>query len=180
VGSGTQPGLPPGALAGALLVLAACGGASPAADFHVQGVAVRVQTDAPFAHRPDFPQRIESTIGAALRYWGASWDSLHGATVTFDGAAHVACDGSDRAIGCYDGDIRLSTQDAGATVRCVEQTALVHEVGHAAIGDRDHADPRWMDFAALERDLAGRPGYTVEGAADCVIFTSVWRHPPRR
>lgn len=171
---------PGAALVAVPLALAACGGAGPTSDFHVQGVAIRIQTDAPFAHHPDLPQRIESTIGAALRYWGGSWDSLRGATVTFDGAAHVTCDGSDGAIGCYDGDIRLSTQDAGRTVRCVEQTALVHEVGHAAIGDRDHADPRWMDFAALEGDLAGRQGYTAEGAGDCPIFPSVWRHPPRR
>jgi hypothetical protein len=165
---------------GAALALAGCGSSSPPADFQVDGVGVRIQTDAAFAHQGDFPKRVESTVGAALRYWGGSWETLRGATITFEGAAHVACPGSQAAVGCFDGDIRVSTLDAGTSVRCVEQTVLVHEVGHAVLGDQGHLDPRWMDFAALERELAGRPGYTAAGAADCAIFPSVWRHPPRR
>jgi hypothetical protein len=167
-------------LGATLLGLVACSarpGQEP--DFQVRGAGVVIRTDAAFAHRADFPARVESTIDDALRYWGGSWESLGGSTITFDGSAHVPCNGDASAIGCYDGDIRVSTLDAGVSLRCAEQTVLVHEVGHAVIGDADHLDPRWMDFSALAQDLAGRPGYTAEGEADCTIFPSVWRHPPR-
>jgi hypothetical protein len=162
----------------ALLAVAACGGPSP--DFQVRGAGVVVRSDAPFTRSPDFPARIESTLDAALRYWGGSWAELEGVIISFEGGLHVACDGHDAATGCFDGDIRVSTRDVAFTYSCVEQTALVHEVGHAAIGDPEHLDPRWMDFEALRDVLGGRAGYHEAGGAPCEIFVSVWRHPPAR
>lgn len=165
----------------AVLGLAACGTArDPTPDFFVRGVGVVVSSSAPFAQRPDLPQRIESTIDAALRYWEGSWLVLEGSTVTLEGDRHVACPGSADAIGCYDGNIRVSTRDVTFTYYCVEETALVHEVGHAVIGDPGHLDPRWMDFASLTQELAGRTGYGPDGEAPCQIWTSVWQHPPER
>ncbi len=61
--------------------------------------------------------------------------------------------------------------------RCVEETVLVHEIGHAVLGDPMHEDPRWMDLEPVAEALGGRVGYTADGVADCTIFVSVWRHP---
>ena len=161
--------------------LASCGVATtPQTDFHVRGVGVVVHSTAPFTLQADLPARIESTVGAALAYWGGSWRMLEGVTITLDSDRFVACAGSTGAVGCYDGDIRVSTQDAGASYACVEATVLVHEIGHAVIGDQSHVDPRWMDFAQVTEELAGRTGYSAEGEVPCQIWVSVWQHPPGR
>ncbi len=162
----------------AVLGLAACGRADLPPDFFVRGVGIVVSSGAPFAHRADLPTRIESTVDAALGYWGGSWQALAGSTITLDGDRYVHCAGNPGAIGCYDGDIRVSTQDAGFTYYCVEETALVHEVGHAVIGDPEHLDPRWMDFSAVSQELAGRTGYSGDGEVPCQLWASVWQHPP--
>ena len=165
----------------AVLGLAACGGqAERSPDFFVRGVGVVVSSGAPFASRADLPGRVESTVDAALTYWGGRWDALDGRTITLVGDRYVACAGASGAIGCYDGNIRVSTQDAGVSYDCVEQTVLVHEVGHAVIGDPGHLDPRWMDFSALTSVLDGRVGYSTEGEVPCQIWASVWQHPPDR
>jgi hypothetical protein len=161
---------------GALLA-AGCGRPAPAPDFTVRGVGVLVRSDAPFTAQPDLAQRIESTLAASLEYWGGSFEQVAGMTITLDGARSVECGGVSGAIGCYDGDIRVSTGDQGATFACVEQTALVHEVGHAVIGDGDHADPRWMDFEPVAAALDGRSGYDGETQTACRLAVSVWRHP---
>jgi hypothetical protein len=163
------------------LLSAACGqAASSPPDFTVRGIGVLVRSDAPFTTQPDLAYRIESTLGASLAYWGGSFEQVAGMTVTLDGARYVECGGVPGAIGCYDGDIRVSTGDLGSAHACVEQTALVHEVGHAVIGDREHADPRWMDFEAVAAALDGRSGYDGETLTDCRVALSVWRHPPHR
>jgi hypothetical protein len=159
----------------AVALLAACGGAR-APDFYVHGTAVVVDTAAPFAGQPDLPVRVESTIAAALAYWGGDWSALDGATLTLVGEQYVAC-GSPNAIGCNDGDIRVSTRDPGlGPWQCVEQTVLVHEIGHSVIGDPGHTDPRWMDFSAVQEALSGRTGYADGGQLPCALFPSVWRH----
>jgi hypothetical protein len=140
---------------------------------------VRLQTDAAFTRSVDFPARIESTLGAALVYWSGSWSDLAGATIVFDGRANVDCGNLGPSTGCFDGDIRISTLDAGETISCVEATVLVHEVGHAVIGDPGHADPRWMDFTPLVAALEGRAGYAATGPASCEPVANVWRHPAR-
>jgi hypothetical protein len=171
--------------AAALLFLASAGGCgdgddeSDGADFYVHGAGVEVETDAPFARSPDLPARIEGVLAAALAYWGGSWDDLAGRRITILDGPYVPCGGASAAIGCYDGDLRISASDPGAgTFGCVEQTALVHEVGHAVIGDAPHSDPRWMAFDSLAAALAGRLGTTGEGEGDCVLAVSVWRHGP--
>jgi hypothetical protein len=162
----------------AFLVLAACGGPLP--DFSVHGTGIIVNSTAPFTTRPDFPARVERTVEAALKYWGGSWAKLEGSTITFEGALHVRCGDAESANGCFDGDIRVSTRDPGFTFYCVEETALVHEVGHAVIGDPNHTDARWMDFAPVMLELDGQVGYAEAGEVQCRLFVSVWRHPPAR
>jgi len=176
-----QSSLHPTALPILLLaaVLAAC--AQPpreqAPDFEVQGLGVVVATDAPFAQRPDLPARVETTIQAALDYWGGSWEQLQGATLTLSGAPAVAC-GAGSGLGCWDGDIRITTRDPGAgNFACVEATVLVHEVAHAVVGDREHNDPRWMQMEALSAALSGRVGYGAAGEEPCLVVPGVWRHP---
>jgi hypothetical protein len=159
----------------AALLLAACGGQE--AGFFVHDTAIVVRSDAAFVQQPDFRARVEETVDAALLYWGGSWDDLAGVTVTFTGSRYVDCGSSSAAAGCYDGDIRVSTGDSGVTYGCVEATTLVHEVGHAVLGDPRHTDPRWLDFASVGRALAGRRGYG-SGDDPCSIHVSVWRHPP--
>lgn len=154
---------------------------SRGADFYVHETAVVTQTAAPFAQRTDFPARLESTVDAALQYWGGSWRDLAGVTITVEDGPYLSCGGSNHSLGCYDGNIRMVTQDPGVGVfSCVETTVLVHEVGHAVIGDRMHQDPRWMDFEDVAQALAGRVGYTADGEVDCELFVSVWRHLPAR
>ncbi len=158
------------------VVAASCDGRQ--ADFYVRDTAVVVNTSAAFASRPEFPARIESTVAVALAYWGGNWKDLRGTTITLSGEPYVSCRGNPRALGCYDGDIRITTADPSfGTFRCVEQTVLVHEIGHAVIGDPLHEDPRWMDLEPVADALSGRVGYTGDGEADCTIFVSVWRHP---
>ncbi len=160
----------------ASVLLGACGG--PRADFSVHGAGIVVRSDAAFTKQPDFPSRVETTLEAALAYWSGDWKDLQGTTISFEGAQNVECGGKPGAVGCYDGDIRISTRDYGFTFYCVEETTLVHEVGHAVIGDPGHTDPRWMDFGALASSLGGRMGYQDRGAVACDIFVSVWMHPP--
>lgn len=165
----------------AVLGLAACGTAGdPPPDFFVRGVGVVVASSAPFVHQADLPARIESTAGAALAYWGGDWSAVEGRTITLEGDRWVACAGATGAVGCFDGNFRVSTQDAGVTWSCIEQTVLVHEIGHAVIGDPQHLDPRWMDFSAVAQWLGGRTGYSADGEVPCQLWACVWQHPPDR
>lgn len=161
----------------AVAVLAACGGQAP--QFDVHGVLVSVRSDASFTTRQDFPSRVEKTVDAALQYWGGSWSNLQGASIVFDSGSHVGCAGHSDATGCYEnGELSVSTSDASFTYYCVEETVLVHEVGHAVIGNPDHTDPRWMDFTTVMDSLQGLTGYSGSAEVQCPIFVSVWRHPP--
>jgi hypothetical protein len=164
------------ALVVVLAALSTCGGGGP--DLRVRGVQVVLDTTAPFASQADFPGRLESMLQVALDYWHGSWRDLAGKTVTLVGDLYVDCAGMRTATGCYDGNIRASTRDvAVGTLSCVEQTVLVHEIGHAVIGDPLHQDPRWMEMDAIAEALAGRTGYAAGGEVPCPIVVGVWRHP---
>ena len=174
-----------GAFRAALVALAlgatACGTANAVAeqnDFAVRDVAVFVRSDEPFTRAADFPARVESTVEAALEYWGGNWDHVAGRSITFEGAQTVTCGTKSGAFGCFDGNIRLTTRDPAFPFSCVEQTVLVHEIGHAVIGDPNHLDPRWMDFETVAMRLDGRRGYAAHGESTCTLFVTVWRHPP--
>ena len=156
----------------------ACESSKP--DFDLHGVAVVLNTSARFAHSADFPARLESTIATALHFWNRSWDDLDGTTIVLEDSQYVSCRGvSSNALGCFDsGTIHITTRDPSlGTWHCIEETVLVHEIGHAVIGDANHDDARWMDFAPVLGALDGRAGYTEEGEASCPLYVSVWRHP---
>jgi len=160
------------------LLLSACADRGPEPDFVVRGVGLIVDSEAPFTAQPDLADRVERTVDAALAYWGGGWEQLGGMSITLSGSRYVDCGGVPGAIGCFDGDIRVSTTDVDAAFACVEQTVLVHEIGHAVIGDRDHTDPRWMDFTPVADALAGLDGYDGRALTPCQPAVSVWRHPP--
>jgi len=161
----------------------ACGGApnddgANADRVEVRGVSVVLETRAAFARAPDFPARVESTIDAALRYWGGSWSAVDRRFITLVDDAYVTCGGDARSLGCFDHHIWLTTRDPGVgPVPCIEATVLVHEIGHAVIGDPRHTDPRWMEMDELAEELSGRLGYTDAGETLCLTYPSVWRHP---
>jgi len=157
--------------------LIACGGSQQGEAHPAQGVRVVLDTTAPFAAAPDFRARLDNTIDAALQYWGGTWSDVDGKSITLVDDQYLDCNGSS-ALGCFDGDIRITTRDPGiGTFACIEETVLVHEIGHAVIGDPDHTDPRWMEMDALAAELSGRAGYSTDGAVPCVTYVSVWRHP---
>ncbi len=123
----------------------------------VQGVRVVLQTTAPFARAPDFDSRVQSTVDAALRYWGGSWGDLNGRTITLVDDPYVECSHTT-SLGCFDGNIRLTTRDpAIGTFSCIEATVLVHEIGHAVLGDPDHTGSA-LDGDGFGRCRAERPG----------------------
>jgi hypothetical protein len=162
-----------------MLLAGACGGGAAPEVLAVHGAAVVVESAAPFVQAPDFPARLESTLAEALGYWGGGWRDLDGWTIALTDEPRVACGASTAALGCQAGrSIRFTVRDPGAgPFACVEQTVLVHEVGHAVLGDPLHQDPRWMELEPLQQALAGRAGYTQEGVVPCVLYLSVWRHP---
>jgi hypothetical protein len=161
------------------MALGACGAGAAQDPGSTDAVNVSLETTAPFAAAPDFTVRLDDTIDVALAYWGGTRQDLAGKTIELvdEQNPHVCANAS--ALGCYDGRvIAVTTRDPSTgTFRCVEQTALVHEIGHAVIGDPDHTDPRWMQMDAVAQALAGRIGYTVDGTAACDMYVSVWRHP---
>ncbi len=161
----------------AVAVAAGCGAPSRSVDVG-QDFTVVIDTTAPFAARPDFPGRVESTVAAALDYWGGTWADLRGVTLTVSDDPRVSCAGR-ATLGCTEGrEIRITTRDPSVgTFSCIEQTVLVHEIGHAVIGDATHEDPRWMQMDAISEALRDRPGYTAAGEVTCPIYLSVWRHP---
>lgn len=152
-------------------------GGSRAMTLDLDGVQVDIRSNAPFTRAEDFPWRVETTIAAALAFWGGDWSMVEGRSIIFVDQASVDC-GEAQSLGCYDGDIRVTTRDPGTgTVACVEETVLIHEIGHLVLGDPDHTDPRWMDMGALAAELGGRRGYTATGESSCLSIASVWQHP---
>jgi hypothetical protein len=170
-------------LALAAVLLAACGGqggpqSQGAQVRSVSGLNLLVDSDAPFTGAQDFDARMRSTVEAALQYWGGNWAMVDQFTVHLVDAPSVVC-GAGMSLGCFDGsEIRFTTRDPGVgTVSCLEQTVLVHEIGHLVIGDYDHTDPRWMEMGPLAVELSGRPGYAEGGTVACDVSASVWQHP---
>lgn len=157
----------------------ACGGADGGQQANGTDITVSLDTTAPFAAEPDFDTRLERTIDVATAYWGGTRQDLAGQVIEFVDEQNPRLCANASALGCYDGHtLSVTTRDPSAgTFLCVEQTALVHEIGHAVIGDPNHTDPRWMQMDEVAEALAGQTGYTADGPTPCDMYVSVWRHP---
>jgi hypothetical protein len=166
-------------LALAMGLAAACGGGGSGEQADATGITVYLKTTAPFASEPDFDARLERTIDVATAYWGGTRQDLDGEVIEFVDEQNPEHCANASALGCYDGHtISVTTRDPSAgTFACLEQTALVHEIGHAVIGDPNHTDPRWMEMDEVAGALAGLTGYTADGTTPCDLYVSVWRHP---
>ncbi len=100
-----------------------------------------------WVHAQALAERTSTAADAAARVWDGSPSGLDGWTVDYVSGPFIDCDGT-HADGCS-----YSNSLGGGTMRirvevsatCLEATSLVHEVGHAIIGDHDHHDPRWSD-----------------------------------
>jgi hypothetical protein len=152
------------ALAAALALTTGC--FQPARQLDVDGVSVALDNEAaaaPFAKDPAFPARVERMLRLGARYWSGSEDLApwRAWQVRFQATTFNCGSLEGRAVGCTDhveNVLQVSTKDPASyhykfQVACVEMTELIHEMGHAYLGDGDHHDPRWRHFDALYRDV---------------------------
>lgn len=174
--------------AGAALSLA-CGGPGPLParlppSLDVDGVPVAVSSSAPWSSGADLPARLSRIIGAGARHWGGTAAGLAGWQLQLvDGPVPCGADPGDRLSGhldgCTDHGARIMTVSGAdwfdpatgesADATCLEQLPVVHEVGHALIGDHDHRDPRWREWSDVLAALSPAcPG----------LDTSVWAGLP--
>lgn len=122
-------------------------------------VGVFIESEQPWLHAPDTEARIWRALDIAAAYWGAS--RLPGVRIHFMDAD--ACAGAGGGCTNYydpDGWVPLGadytyreiefdvSQGIGAG-HCVESTPLAHELGHVALRDPYHQDPRWDGQVAL-------------------------------
>jgi hypothetical protein len=137
-------------------------------------VEIRILSTAEWAQRPDARARVEALAEAGARYWGAPASALDGWTIdVVDGM--FPCGYMPSVVGCaYLGSKRIvvSATDnlASPAVICAEGTALIHEIGHAAIDDINHTNPQWNQFAINAASIASVPD---EDAACLAWFDGV-------
>lgn len=146
------------------LASAACAPFDPCdgATYCRDDVGVYVESAEPWLHAPDTEARIWRAVDVSAAYWGA--ERLAGVRIRFMGAD--ACGGAGGGCTRYydpDGWVPAGadytyrevefdvTQGLGAG-RCVESTPLEHEMGHVALWDPGHTDPRWAGQLALYRE----------------------------
>jgi hypothetical protein len=185
----------------AVLVLVGCGLPPPDLDLPAATLPVDAQTstlDLPgggwiavafdestghlpgWTHARDFSARLLLDLDVSARYWGGSIRDLAGWTVVLRGGFQVACLGASSVggvgfWGCAHQTGSWIDLAAGETVS-VEQTALIHEVGHAVLfsrrgdGDDCHTDPRWQDFGPVAAELRA------DGVSP--VMTVWWRESP--
>jgi hypothetical protein len=97
---------------------------------------------------------VERAVAFGLEIWGAGAEALNGWKIEFT-PYKIPCR-DDPCDGCaFMDERRLAVRQWGL---CPEQTALIHEIGHAVIGDPEHRDPRWAHYSAsLYEWLAAHP-----------------------
>jgi hypothetical protein len=160
------------ALASAVL---ATGCFEPARELDVDGVRVTMDADSaatPFAHDARFEARLERMMRLGAEYWSGSDDLApwRGWELRFEASAMNCGSLEGRAVGCTDESghlMEISTKDPSSyhykwQVPCVEVTEVIHEMGHALIGDGDHRDRRWRRFGDLYRRVLLEGGDLVD------------------
>jgi hypothetical protein len=149
-----------------LVLLGSCG-PGESGDPELYGMALELQLtqhNSPWVERADLKPRTRTVIEESAAYWGLNPDDLAGWHLLFTEGL-LECGGHDDANGCTtDGDRTVSVTANYAC--CVESSVLMHEIGHVALDDPRHEDPRWHDVAALT-GLWNRLHAGLPAAPDC-------------
>lgn len=155
------------------LLLAACGGAEPP----LQVVNAAGSPSAAWLEDPNLGARTRTVARIAADRWGGA--DLDGWTVRF--VARIEACGSATSsgleiVGCTRPRWRTIDVRVDPGSPCVENTALLHEIGHVALpDDPGHLDPRWMSapfWSALLADVERAIG---AGDATCAEDVAAWR-----
>jgi len=119
----------------------------------VEIITIRIDSVTPWLTAPDFHERFDRTVEIAKSFWGI--DNLGDVTVIF--TDHACAQYGGGYGGCaYQArldppawTIEIDPNAPPGHGACIEGTALVHEIGHLAIRDPRHEDPRWDDLMPL-------------------------------
>lgn len=107
----------------------------------IDGADVRLADAHPAPVDEDDLARLAWALRKGAEYWQFQAPPLAGGTIVLHGSAEDLCGGRDALGCCYVGcariDLAMLTDEA-----CIEWGAA-HEIGHIAIGDAQHQDPRW-------------------------------------
>ena len=114
----------------------------------VEGICVEAPStvEFPIVDTAPLARQTERALSLAARVWGLEPGALTGWTVRYQ-RGWLAC-GTTWTYGCAFPAARLIVAAPGPS-GCAAGV-LIHEVGHALIGDMAHADPRWTEADALE------------------------------
>jgi hypothetical protein len=146
-----------------LFALPACATTWPG-DPEIGGLALEIQLPQGNADWPlhaDLKPRILRTTEIAADYWGLPLAAVSGWRLVLTEGL-LKCGSNTMANGCTTDEDHSITLSANYCI-CIESSALLHEIGHVAIGDPPHSDPRWHD---RER-MGQRWKEAHEGLSDC-------------
>ena len=106
------------------------------------------QHNAPWVLANDLKPRTRRVIELGAGFWDVAPDAVSGWRLLLTEGL-MRCGSSATSTGCT----TTGDQTVAITVNfsvCIESSALVHEIGHVALGgDPQHQDRRWQDDAAL-------------------------------
>lgn len=114
-------------------------------DFESHGACIEFETDPPDLAAAQV--RVDRLLDLELPYWNLH--SLSGWRIQFRDGPEYVCYLATRNEGCTDYmtktiSVRVPVNSRG----CFEAAELVHELGHYALGDPVHANPRWAGVDA--------------------------------
>jgi hypothetical protein len=113
-------------------------------DFDSHGACVEFKTTPP--NMADAQRRVDALLALELPFWGLS--RLSGWRVQFRTSPDYPCYLAARNEGCTDYiEHTISVRIPPDSDFCFEASELLHELGHYALGDPMHSNPRWRDVA---------------------------------
>ncbi len=107
---------------------------------------------------PEFEARIAKVIDTGLAYWHVPRSALDGWRIVFVEEAS-RCSATEAATGCNDQashtiTVLLSSHEPIST--CIEETSLLHELGHLRFVD--HSQHEWCGLDDVIHSFAGTAG----------------------
>lgn len=165
---------------GAACALALLAGCDPwRCDFDSHGACIEFTSDPPDLEAARV--RVEALLARELPFWDIS--SLSGWRIQFRDTTEYSCYLAASSEGCTDYvEKTLSVRVPPTSAGCFEAAELLHEIGHYALGDPMHSNPRWEEVdAAFARMVWDHPG----APAECVeryrgVTTGIWAVTPDR